>query len=263
VAPDLLKVTGGAESAAAKEAPVDNTMLIAMQTQRVLQRRLDVAAGNLANAATSGFKRDSLVFQMIDDTKARASDKPNDVRFVRDVAMARDMGQGPLERTGNSLDIAIQGDGFFTVQGAQGTLYTRDGTFRLGADGALLTRDGLPVLNVQGQPIVFDPQGEIPSIDALGTLRVNGEVIGDIAVVAFERPAALAKVGDNLFSSEGQPTRAFTGEVVQGALEGSNVRPVTELTSLIEISRAYESAARVARQADDLRSRAIERLGRA
>lgn len=241
---------------------MDNTMLIAMQTQRVLQRRLDVAAGNLANVATSGFKRDSLVFEMVANTKARASDKPNDVRFVRDVAMARDMAQGPVQRTGNSLDIAIEGDGFFSVRGPEGPLYTRDGTFRLGPDGTLTTRDGNAVLNAQGQPIVFDPQGEIPSIDALGTLRVNGEVVGEIAVVAFARPAALAKVGDNLFSSEGQPTQPFTGEVVQGALEGSNVRPVSELTSLIEISRAYESAARVARQADDLRSRAIERLGR-
>jgi flagellar basal-body rod protein FlgF len=242
---------------------VDNTMLIAMQTQRVLQRRLDVAAGNLANAATTGFKRDSLVFQMEDTTRARAMDNPADVRFVRDVAMARDMSQGPIARTGNALDVALQGEGFFTVQGPNGPLYTRDGTFRLGPDGALSTRDGMAVLNAQGQPIVFDPQGETPSIDALGTLRVNGEVIGDISVVRFDRPAALAKVGDNLYSAEGQATRPFAGEVVQAALESSNVQPVMELTSLIEISRAYESAARVARQADDLRSRAIERLGRA
>jgi flagellar basal-body rod protein FlgF len=177
--------------------------------------------------------------------------------------MSRDFSQGGITKTGEPLDVALEGEGFFTVQGKDGTRYTRDGAFTLDAGGQLVTQNGDPVLNSGGAPIVFDPQGERPQIDADGAIRVAGAEVGRLGVVAFANPAALEQTGDNLWSARGQASTTFEGKVVQGALESSNVNPVAQLTDIIEISRAYEAAARIVKNGDDLRQRTIERLGRA
>jgi flagellar basal-body rod protein FlgF len=146
--------------------------------------------------------------------------------------------------------------------GPSGVLYTRNGAFTLNGDGALVTGDGLPVLNSGGAPIVFDSQGEAPTISREGVISVGGVEVGRIGVTAFQQPGALEKVGASLWDAAGQAPGDFTGRIVQGALEGSNVSPVLELTRLIEISRAYENAARVVQSADQLRRETLERLGR-
>ncbi|HRE45573.1 MAG TPA: flagellar basal-body rod protein FlgF [Terricaulis sp.] len=241
---------------------MDNALLLGLQTQRVLQRRMDVAANNLANVATAGFKADALVMEEANRTEAHADADPRDIRFVRDVTLMRDMRQGPIAMTGNPLDVAIEGDGFFMVEGPNGPLFTRDGAFTLTGDGRLVTGDGRAVLNSGGTPIVFDAQGESPVIGRDGVIRVAGVEAGQIGVASFAAPGALSKVGDNLWDAQGQAQGEFEGIVVQGAIEGSNVRPVIELTRLIEISRAYQSAAKIVSGADELRKSAIERLGR-
>ena len=109
---------------------------------------------------------------------------------------------------------------------------------------------------------MLDPQGDSPVIGRDGAIRVAGVEAGRIGVAAFAAPGALLKVGDNLWDAQDQAPEPFEGVVLQGALEGSNVRPVVELTRLIEISRAYQNAAKIVSGADDLRQRAIERLGR-
>jgi flagellar basal-body rod protein FlgF len=174
----------------------------------------------------------------------------------------RDMRQGPIAMTGNPFDVAIEGDGFFMVEGPDGPLYTRDGAFSITGEGRVVTADGRAVLNSGGAPIVFDPQGESPAIGRDGAITVAGVEVGRIGVVSFTAPGALSKVGDNLWDAQDQPPGEFEGVVLQGALEGSNVRPVIELTRLIEISRAYQSAARIVSNADELRQRAIQQLGR-
>jgi len=241
---------------------MDNSLLLGLQTQRVLQRRMDVTANNLANVATAGFKADAMVFDEAANTAAHADADPHEIRFVRDVTVMRDMRQGPIAMTGNPLDVAIEGDGFFMVEGPNGPLFTRDGAFTLTGDGRLVTGDGRAVLNSGGAPIVFDPQGESPTVGRDGAINVAGVEVGRIGVASFAAPGALSKVGDNLWDAQGQPTGTFEGVVVQGALEGSNVRPVIELTRLLEISRAYQSAAKIVSNADELRRSAIERLGR-
>jgi flagellar basal-body rod protein FlgF len=199
----------------------------------------------------------------VEAAEAEAEDDPRDIRFVRDIGMVHDVSQGPIAMTGNPLDVALEGAGYIMVQGPGGqTLYTRDGAFSLTGEGRLVTSSGHPVLSSGGAPIVLDPQGETPSIGRDGAIRVAGVEAGRIGVASFAAPGALAKVGDNLWDAQGQAAGEFQGVVLQGALEGSNVRPVLELTRLIEISRAYQSAARIVSGADDLRQRAIERLGR-
>jgi flagellar basal-body rod protein FlgF len=240
---------------------MDNTLMLALQTQRTLQRRMDVTANNLANVTTSGFKADEVLFEEVEDTGAETEEAPHDIVFVRDIGMTRDMGQGAIAMTGNALDVAIEGDGFFIIEGPSGPLYTRDGAFSLAGDGRLVTADGRAVLNSGGAPIVLDPQGETPSIGRDGVIRVAGVEAGRIGVASFAAPSALLKVGDNLWDAQDQAPGAFEGVVLQGALEGSNVRPVIELTRLIEISRAYQSAARIIADADALRRQTIETLG--
>lgn len=242
---------------------MDNLQLLAVQTQRVMQRRMETAANNLANVSTFGFKADALINEMDARRPARSAETPTDVRFVRDVGLTRDMTQGSISRTGEALDVAIEGEGFFTVQARGGTYYTRNGAFRLDSAGQLMTGAGDLVLNAGGAPIVFDPQGDRPQIDKDGAILVGGTEVARLGVVAFADESALEKVGDNLFAAEGAPTGTFEGAVVQGAVEGSNVNPVLELTRIIEISRAYESAARIVRSGDDLRRSTLERLARA
>jgi flagellar basal-body rod protein FlgF len=247
---------------------MDNALLIGLQTQRVLQRRMEATANNLANVSTNGFKADSILFEEDRGTAAHTQDRPTDVRFVDEYGVSRDMSQGAIAQTGNSFDVAIEGDGFFMVGGAGGPYYTRNGRFTLSADGALQTADGRPVLGQGGSPISFDPKGGAVKIDADGQITVSGgetgsiatNQVGQLAVARFPHPGALAKTGDNLYTANGVSPGPFTGRVVQGALETSNVRPIVELTRLIEISRAYESAAKIVSNGDDLRKNAIAKL---
>jgi flagellar basal-body rod protein FlgF len=223
---------------------------------------MDVAANNLANVSTAGFKADVLSTRSEAQNPARSEDRPTDIRFVRDVIVAHDFAPGPIRQTGEPFDLAIEGGGFFTVQGPQGAMYTRNGAFQINGQGQLVTAEGYPVLNTGGAPIVLDPQGAPPTIDATGSVRINGVEAGQLGLASFANPLALEKAGDNLWLAPDQAAGAFTGKIAQGALESSNVNAVVELTRLIEISRAYESAARIVRGGDDLRRSALERLGR-
>ena len=242
---------------------MDNALMLGLQSQRVLQRRMDAAANNLANISTNGFKADGVLLAEADQTRAHADAAPREVRFARDIGTMHDMTQGPIAMTGNPLDVALEGDGFIMVQGPGGqTMYTRDGAFSITGEGRLVTSDGHAVLSSGGAPIVLDPQGESPSIGRDGAIRVAGVEAGRIGVVSFTAPGALTKVGDNLWDAHGQASGEFQGVVLQGAIEGSNVRPVLELTRLIEISRAYQSAAKIVSNSDELRQRAIQQLGR-
>jgi flagellar basal-body rod protein FlgF len=242
---------------------MDNTLLITLSAQNALRRQMDVAANNMANVSTVGFKAESVLFEPVERRPASIKERPKTVEFVRDYTIARDFRPGALQRTDNPLDFALTGDGFFTVQTAQGPAYTRDGRFQMNTEGQIITRDARLVQGADGQPITLDlTQGE-PLVGKDGSITQNGALVGQFGLASFTRPGALDKVGDNLWRPTGEAaTVAQNTEVVQGMTEGSNVTAVTELTRIMEISRAFESASRLQKQAEDLRSRAIERLAR-
>lgn len=236
--------------------------MVGLSAQQVLQKRMDTTANNLANMTTAGFKVEHLVTREISEKPATAADNPTDIAFADAWMLQRDFSPGSLERTGNPLDFAIEGEGFFAIQTPGGEAFTRDGRFQLDEQGRVVTRNGDPVLG-DGGPITIDPLGGPISVSREGSITQDGTVVGTLRVSNFATPAALEKIGSNLWrATDEQPQAATNSRVVSGFVEGSNVNAVLELTEMIEISRAYTSVAKMISQSDDLRGSSIEKLAR-
>jgi flagellar basal-body rod protein FlgF len=241
---------------------MDNSFMVGLSAQRVLQQRMDVTANNLANMTTAGFKAESLVMRDLTERPAMANDVPNQIDFVDAWMLQRDFSTGPIDQTGNPLDFAIEGEGFFVVQTPQGEAYTRDGRFAINDAGQIVTHDGQLVMG-EGGPISVDPSGGPLSVSKEGTISQDGAQAGKLRTVAFDTPAGLEKVGDNLWKETDEKPRApKDNRIAAGFIEGSNVNAVRELTEMIDISRAYTSVSKMILQSDELRGAAIEKLSR-
>ena len=248
---------------------MDNTMYVGLSKQILLQRELDIAANNLANVDTTGFKVESMVSASDDDNTARTIGVTQPVKFAIDHGLARDFTQGGLTKTGAPFDLAISGDGFFQVQTASGVRYTRDGRFAVNAQSQLVTQTGDAVLDASGSPITVNPQGNTPVIGRDGTItqtvsgQVNSQVVGKIGVVTFPNLSALSKEGDGMYSlaTNQSPTQSLNPVVQQGMLEGSNVNSVIQITDLIRINRAYEMVSQMLSSTADLTATAVQQLG--
>ncbi len=238
---------------------MDNTIYVSLSRQVLLEHELDIAANNLANADTTGFKFDELIVQA-DPVATPGGGDP--VNFVGTVGVARDYSQGPLTQTGAPLDVAIDGKGFFQVTTASGPMFTRDGRFKLDPTGKLVTQDGDAVQGAGGD-IVLDAKKGPVSIAENGVISQNGQNVGKLQVVIFDSLAALSKAGGNLYSNDSNlPPQPATGASLrQGMLEGSNVQPITQITRLIEISRAYDAVSTLMNDTGSLSTTAIQRLG--
>jgi len=178
--------------------------------------------------------------------------------------VARDFGQGVLTKTGATFDMAIAGKGFFQIQSPDGPRFTRDGRFTVDPTGRLTTQAGLPVLDEGGGEIQIDMERGEVAIGPDGTMSQGNERVGKVGVFEFANPGALEKAGDNLFrnTSNLAANPSLEARVRQGHIEGSNVRPVLEITRMVEVSRAYERTARMMDSESELSRRAVERLGK-
>ena len=243
---------------------MDNALYVGLSRQMVLQREMDIIANNIANVDTNGFKVESLLEKTEPKAPAMTLGGPRPVKFVAADGVGRDFGQGALRATGAPLDVAIDGQGFFTVRGPQGDRYTRDGRFRTDETGRLITEQGAAVLDESGGEIVIDAEKGAVSIGADGTMTQGRDRIGKVGVVQFANAGVLEKAGDNLYrtTSNLTPTPAEKARVRQGMLEASNVNSVLEITRMVEVSRAYEQTARMIDSQADLSRRAVERMGR-
>lgn len=241
---------------------MDNSFLVGLSAQQVLQQRMDITANNLANMTTAGFKTEHLVMRELSEKPAAAHDTPNDIAFVDSWMLQRDFGPGSVEQTGNPLDVAVEGPGFFVIQTPNGPAYTRDGQFSLDAAGQMVTRAGYPVQG-GGGPIMIDPTLGDVTISKDGTISQGDVVAGKLQVVDFKTPGALEKMGDNLWlATDEAPLTPASIRVAPGFVEGSNVNAVRELTDMIEISRAYQSVSKMLSNSDELRGASIEKLAR-
>ncbi len=243
---------------------MENAAYVGLSRQLTLRRELDIAANNIANADTTGFKVEQLMLGTQVESKARNHGVRPGVSFVLDNGVGRDFGQAALKQTDRPLDFAIEGEAaFFAVQDGAGKAYTRNGAFALDPEGRLTTQDGRPVLGDGGE-LVFDPQLGPISVAPDGSISQNGQPVGRLSVVRFDMLSVLEKGGDSLYrnTSNIQPTDAPDAQVRQGMLEGSNVNSLIEITNLIEISRAYERVTKMISDANDLSKRAVERLGK-
>src|SRR5262245_50506563 len=156
---------------------MDNSFMVGLSAQQVLRQRMDMTANNLANMTTAGFKTERLVMRELSEQPAAALDTPQEISFVDAWTLQRDFSTGPLEQTGNPLDLAIEGEGFFVVQTAAGEAYTRDGRFAMDTQGRIITRNGDLVLG-DGGPITIDPDGGPISISREGSVSQNEALLG-------------------------------------------------------------------------------------
>ena len=240
---------------------MENAQLVGLSRQLTLQRELALIANNVANVDTLGFKAQSLLMKEERMAPAAALDfrRPDrPISFVLDDANQYDFRAGQMITTGNELDVAVDGKGWFVVQTPAGERSTRNGSFALGSDGVVKTRDGNPVMT-DGGPLTLQPGEQGLSIAADGTISTTQGQRGKLRVVDFTDLSKLKKVGETLFSGE-NPQPATLPRLVQGQIEKSNVRAVAEISRMIEVGRSYQAVSKWMADADDLRRNAIDKL---
>jgi len=200
----------------------------------------EVAARNLANVTTPGFKRNIALLEAV---VPEGQDPQTPVPTLTGVRIA--FGQGDLAPTYGDLDLAIQGEGFFTVDTPDGLRYTRNGRFRLDENRVLVTQDGFPVLGQDGQIQVPQTAGALV-VSRSGEVRADGVPLARLRITAFENPEQLQQAGRSLFADPGAagPVEAASYEVHQGFVERSNVQPIEELVRMIALFRDYEACVR-------------------
>ncbi len=243
---------------------MENSLLIGLSRQMALGRQMEVVANNLANARTTGYKGESLIFEEVLMDTARAGDiagSAGKLSYVVDARAARDFGEGPMTPTGNPLDIAINGKGWLVVQTQNGERYTRNGRLKIDEQGQIVNGAGQPVLSDAGV-ITIGAEETGLTISSDGTVSTDAGQKGKIRVVTFENENALKKEGASLYRTDAAAQPAENYRISQGVIEGSNVEPVREIARMIEVMRSYVSTAKMLNNTAELKRRAIEELGR-
>ena len=224
-----------------KEPIVDSGFYAACAGLRAQSQALEVAAQNVANVSTTGFRGQQTSFQTILALTRPAASNPLNVSLNNFGVLEGthlDLGPGSLQATGNPLDLGIEGNGFFAIQTTRGTRYTRDGSFRVARTGELVTGDGNPVLGENG--IIRVPSGAV-SISSDGTLSVNSAVAGKIRQVEFDPETKLISEGGSLLNAPtGSELPARESSLRQGMLESSNVNAIGAVMTLIGVQREAE-----------------------
>ncbi len=245
----------------------------------VQNMQMEILANNMANINSAGYKQDRAVFRAylpgtLDNSENANQKTPAQLESELSLhympsnshaifeGTKTDFSQGPKKFTGNSLDLAIDGTGFFSVETPDGIRYTRNGSFTLNHEGALVTKDGFPV---QGDSGKISIENHEFTVDPKGNISVNGSQKGTLKIVSFNESVVLEKAGDSLFITPDGPDNeeaAVEMEIKQGYVELSNVNAVRSMTEMITALRSYESHLKALRSMDEVTSKAINDVGR-
>ncbi len=241
------------------------TSYVALSYLAAQQRAIEVTAANLANAGTSGFKAERVLFS---DWLARqpgtdGSRGPAPVALVQDRATWRDAAEGPLQHTGNPLDLAIAGDGWFTVQTPRGPRLTRAGRFAPQPDGTIADGAGNALLDTAGQKLRLSPADNQLTVAADGSLGSENGTIGRIGVVQPSDPLRMQAEGATTLRADAATAPVEQPRIVQGAVEDSNVQPILEMNRMMSSLRSFEFTAQLLQKEGDRQQSAIDKLTQA
>lgn len=204
--------------------------------QQGLLREMEVIANNIANANTTGFRQEGIIFSEY----IAPSDNGQSVSMAAARIGRTDFSQGNLEQTGSVFDLAIEGEGFFLIQTPDGTRLSRAGAFSPSAEGIMVTSDGNPVLDIGEAPVFLPPGAENITISRDGTISSDGQLLGQIGVARPLDPTTMTREGSMLFDAPDGFEPVDNPNVVQGFVEGSNVDPILQIARMVEVQRAYE-----------------------
>jgi flagellar basal-body rod protein FlgF len=250
---------------------IESPTYIALSKQTAMVRDMDVIANNIANSSTNGYRGEHIMFQ---EYLARTGSigQREKTSFAQDIGNYRDTHDGPMVQTNNELDLALHGEGYMVVGDPGQELFSRTGTFHLDANRQVVTSDGYPLLQENGRSITI-PAGAtriLVSGDGVVTTAISGDgvaaaqtEVGRIRLVRFASDQAMRSAGNGMYATDQSPLPATETKVTQGALEGSNIQPVIEVTRMLQMSRDYQSIQNMLDAEHTRQKDAVDRIARA
>ncbi|KPQ06293.1 MAG: flagellar basal-body rod protein FlgF [Rhodobacteraceae bacterium HLUCCA12] len=236
-----------------------NSGYTTLTRQSGLMREMQALAHNVANLSTTGYRRESLVFT---EYLRRLDGAEEPLSMASANARQTDETQGTLSQTGGSLDLAIEGDGYFVIETPAGERLTRNGHFMTNADGEMVNADGFRLLDAGGAALFIPPDARAITIGRDGTVASDDQPLGRIGLARPADPAQMRRAGGTLLDPGGELVPADTSILHQGFLEDSNVNPVAEMARMIQIQRAYEMGQKFLDREDERVRGVIQTLGK-
>lgn len=241
---------------------MENTTYIALSRLDTQQRTMDVIANNIANANTDGFKAQRVLFSdyLSQQHGVSAPTGGSTLDYTQDRATYLDQKDGTLTQTGNPLDVALSGPGFFTVSTPAGPRLTRSGRFGLMSDGRITDSSGNAVLDTSGNPLQLSPSDTNIRISGNGTITTENGAVGQLGVVTVNDTNQLVPEGGKLYRATAGTTVATQPKVTQGMVETSNVQPINELTQMIQTQRDFQFVSQFVESENQRQQSAIDKI---
>ena len=238
---------------------MDNPVYTTLTRQSGLLREMQVLSHNVANLSTAGYRREGVIFS---EYMRHLGGTEEPLSMAAANARQTYLTHGTLAQTGGVFDLAIEGDGFFAIETPEGERLTRSGHFVTNADGEMVTADGFRLLDIGGAPIFVPGEARGVSIGRDGTISVDDQPLGQIALVRPGDPSLLRRANGTLLEAQGEVFPAGNAILHQGFLEESNVNPIVEMTRMIEVQRAYEMGQKFLEREDERVRAVVQSLGK-
>ena len=238
---------------------MDNASYTMLTRMSGLKRELQLVANNIANTATTGYRKEGVLFSEF--VVGMGQTEPSLSMALGNTRQTVQL-QGSMSQTNGQFDFAIEGDGFFQLETAQGPRLTRAGIFTPNAAGELVNPDGHRVLDAGGAPIFVPPNARDVSMARDGTLSADGVPVAQLGLVVPADPVTMTRAAGTLFAVDGDVTPVEAPQILQGFLEQSNVDPMIEMSRMIDVQRAYEQGQNLLQREDERIKGVIQTLGR-